>query len=307
MSFYLTGNQSQIRGSAVGGIHIIGSNNTIRDNQIGRITSAGSFNFIFNNEAGSMALIGSRNLVDGNSFIGSGGVGIWMIDAYYNTITNNIEVGGNVGIAIGYANPGGSYNIFAGNTVENACLYGILMQNGSGNVFYGNRIANNSGSGLGLGGGRVKTENNLFFHNIFIDNTKNFEAGWNMNLSNSFDSGAEGNYWDDYLAKYPDAKQSGQLGVGDTPYLLYDNTADNYPLLNEPDLSVAVPALPKPWSQLSIMHPEIEPSQTPPPQNSSGSSLNQTAEPFSWLPVVAVSVAFVVVSAAVVYLKKRKR
>jgi hypothetical protein len=127
----------------------------------------------------------------------------------HNTITNNFESGGNVGIAIGYAEPGsGSHNIFAGNIVEQASLYGILVQNGSGKVFCGNRIANNSGSGLGLGGRHVTTENNLFFHNIFKNNTANFEAGREMNLSNAFDSGAEGNYWDDYLAKYPDAKQS---------------------------------------------------------------------------------------------------
>ena len=263
ISFYLTGNESQVLSNTMAGLIVAGSNNTVAGNHVSGISVTGAFNFIIKNDAGSIALIGSRNLVDGNSFIeNGGGVGIWIIDAYYNTITNNIEVGSNVGIAIGYANPSGSYNIFAGNTVEEACLYGILVQNGSDNVFYGNRITNNSGSGLGLGGGRLKPENNLFFHNIFVNNTQNFEGRGNMNYSNSFDNGAEGNYWDDYMTKYPDATELDNSGVGNTPYLLYANTADNYPLMNEPDVSANVPALPNPWSQLSFIGPEQELQQT---------------------------------------------
>ncbi len=291
ISVYISGNESQVIGNTLVGVHVTGSNNTVRDNHVPRITSAGSFNFIINNDSGSMALIGSRNLVDGNSFVeNGGGVGIWIIDAYYNTITNNIEVGGNVGIAIGYANPGGSYNIFAGNTVEQACLYGILVGNGSGNVFYGNRVANNSGSGLALGGGHLEAENNLFFHNIFENNTQNFGGRGNMNYSNSFDNEAEGNYWDDYLTKYPGATELGHSGVGDTPYLLYANTADNYPLMNEPEVSAIIPALPNPWSQLSLIDPEPEPI-------------------LMLLTVVAsvAVVAVVVVAALLVYFKNRKR
>ena len=263
-SFYLTGNKSQILGNTMAGINVKGSNNTVRDNCVSSITISGSFNFIINNDAGGIALIGSRNLVDGNSFIeNGGGVGIWIIDAYYNTITNNIEVGSNVGIGIGYANPGGSYNIFAGNIIEEASLCGILVANGSDNVFYGNRIANNSGPGLGLGGRRLIAENNLFFHNSFANNTLNFDDRWgDITCSNFFDNGTEGNYWDDYPTKYPDRAELGHSGVGDTPYLLYANTTDNYPLMNEHDISAKVPALPNPWSQLSLIDPEQEPSQT---------------------------------------------
>ena len=261
-SFYMTGNGSQATDNTLTAIHVTGSNNTIRDNHVGRITTTGTLNFIGNNDAGSMALIGSRNIVDGNSFVEQGSIGMWIIDAYHNTITNNVEKGGNVGIAIGYANPGGSYNIFAGNTVEQSGHYGILVQNGSGNVFYGNRIARNSGVGLGLGGGHLKPENNLFFHNIFIDNAQNFEARGDINSPNFFDSGAEGNYWDDYMKKYPNATESGYSGIGNTPYLLYANVADNYPLMNRLDPSAAFPALPAPWSQLLVGNtPSFLPTQ----------------------------------------------
>ena len=255
ISVYITGNESQILGNTMAGLIVVGSNNTARDNHSTSISVSGSFNFIIKNDAGGIALIGSRNVVDGNSFVTTSGVGIWIINADYNTIINNIVVGSNVGIAIGYANPSGSYNIFAGNTVEGSSLYGILLRNGSGNVFYGNRIANNSGYGLVLGGYRYdrETDNNLFFHNIFVNNTQDFD--WDVNGSNFFDNGTEGNYWDDYLTKYPSATELDHSGVGNTPYLVYDNTMDNHPLMNEPDVSAIIPALPNPWSQLLLINP----------------------------------------------------
>ena len=102
-----------------------------------------------------------------------------------------------------------SYNIFAGNKIEEAGLWGILMGSGSYNVFYGNLIANNGGlghDGYGLALGEEDSEsatNNLFFGNIFMNNSKNFGTNWQVIGSNSFDNGKEGNYWDDYFAKYP--------------------------------------------------------------------------------------------------------
>jgi nitrous oxidase accessory protein len=287
ISVYITGNESQILGNTMAGLIVVGSNNTARDNYSASISVSGSFNFIIKNDAGGIALIGSRNVVDGNSFVTTGGVGIWIINADYNTITNNIVVGSNVGIAIGYANPSGSYNIFAGNTVEGSSLYGILLRNGSGNVFYGNRIANNSGYGLVLGGYRYdrETDNNLFFHNIFVNNTQDFD--WDVNGSNFFDNGTEGNYWDDYLAKYPSATELDHSGVGNTPYLVYANTMDNYPLMNEPDVSAIVPALPNPWSQLSLINP---------------AGINTIPEFPSWTPLLIMLTAMVAIT--VIYSRK---
>ena len=58
---------------------------------------------------------------------------------------------------------------------------------------------------------------------------------WNAidDISNQWDNGNIGNYWDDYLEKYPEAKKID--GIWDTPYVITDYVVDRYPLLNPPD------------------------------------------------------------------------
>ena len=148
-----------------------------------------------------------------------------------------------MGILLGFDQPpkGGSYNVFAGNIVEGAKLWGVLLGKGNYNVFYGNLIANNGGLGhdgygLAIGGNHLEVNNNLFYQNIFINNSKNFATNWEVIGSNFFDNGTIGNYWDDYLTKYPDATQIGNSGIGNTPYLVYGNISDNFPLLTKPNI-----------------------------------------------------------------------
>jgi hypothetical protein len=155
---------------------------------------------------------------------------------------------------------------------------GILLGNGSYNVFYGNLVANSGGLGhdgygLALGGTETKVENNLFFYNAFVNNSKNFGGNWQVIGSNSFDNGSVGNYWDDYLTQYPNAAEVGNSGIGNTPYLVYANNMDNYPLLNKLNVSDAIPALPSPWSSLLSA---TSPSDTSP---SASQSPNPTTEP----------------------------
>ena len=308
----LTGNGTQIIGNTMATfspLSLTGSNQTVADNYLGGLSITGSFNFITGNNAGSIMLTGSKNTVTGNSFNVNrfnGGTGINLIDADYNIISNNTEIGNNVGIALGYTGAGGSYNIFAGNTVEEAGLWGILMGNGSYNVFYGNLIANNGGLGhdgygLALGGEDIEAANNLFFGNIFLNNSKNFGTNWQVIGSNSFDNGKEGNYWDDYLTKYPNATEVDNSGIGNTPYLVYSNNADNYPLMNRPDVSDAIPALPSPWSSLvpttSVANISPTVSQTP-------STTPLLQEAIYGISVAAIATALVL---GLLLLRKRRK
>ncbi|MGO8806966.1 MAG: nitrous oxide reductase family maturation protein NosD [Candidatus Bathyarchaeia archaeon] len=270
----LNGDGTQIISNTIAGhnqLTLTGSNQTVADNYLGSLTISGSANFITENTGGSIMLAGTRNVVSGNSLNINNydsGYGI-ELNGDYNFISNNNEVGNGAGIAVGYAiNTGGSYNIFAGNTVEEAGLWGILMGSGSYNVFYGNLVANcgglgHDGYGLALGEENVESAtNNLFFGNIFVNNSKNFGENWQTLGSNSFDNGKAGNYWDDYSTQHPNASEVDNSGVGNTPYLVYSNVTDNYPLMKEPNVSDAVPALPSPWSSLlsSIAVPSSTPS-----------------------------------------------
>ena len=217
----------------LGGSDIIVANNTRVGLQIG-----GFHNLVVGN-------VGSLILVSSNSTVFDTSLSQFNLEnAHSNIITNNTLSGANMGLWIGSSVTSAprkcSYNIFAGNTIENCGLWGILLGEGSYNVFFGNIIKNtgvetgNSGYGLALGGTHLIAESNLFFHNIFVNNSKNFGTNWAVEGTNSFDDGKEGNYWDDYLTLYPGASEAGQSGTGDTSYLLADTNVDNHPLLNQP-------------------------------------------------------------------------
>jgi len=263
----IAGNENRAIDNAVVTLGINGSNQTVVDNDVRGIVVSGSFNSITKNSAGLLTLAGNNNNVADNSFTSDRGGGyILLTSADHNTFTNNTVIcDWNAGISIGYATPyGGSYNVFVGNKVERANGWGILVANGSYNVFYGNQIANNGGLdhdgyGLALGGTNIEVNNNLFFSNIFVNNSKNFGGNWEVIGSNSFDNGAIGNYWDDYLTKYPNASAMVFSEVGDTPYLVYGNVADRYPLMNKPEVSAIIPALPSPWSTLLTQLPPSTP------------------------------------------------
>jgi hypothetical protein len=48
---------------------------------------------------------------------------------------------------------------------------------------------------------------------------------------NIWDDGSRGNYWSDYLTKYPNATGVDSSGVWNTPYVIGTNNADHYPLM----------------------------------------------------------------------------
>ena len=302
----LNGNGTQIINNSIGPLSLNGSNQTIEGNQISGLATiwtnfnpisgaivvgdydnpisgaivVGDYNLISGNDVPTIGISGDKNIVTGNSVIwntsnGAGSVGIELTNANYNVVSNNTESGNNVGIEISNgliffpSKNGGSYNIFAGNTVQGAVLWGILMGNGDYNVFFGNLVANcggagHDGYGLALGEENVESAtNNLFFGNIFMNNSKNFGTNWQVLGSNSFDDGKEGNYWDDYSTKYPNATEVDNSGIGNTPYLVYGNVNDNYPLMNKPNVSNAVPTLPSPWSSLLSSISSQLPSSAP--------------------------------------------
>ena len=77
--------------------------------------------------------------------------------------------------------------------------------------------------------------NNIIYHNNFINNTVAVQMGSLLKNPNVavWDKGLEigGNYWSDYLSKYPNASEIGNSGLGNTPYVIDANNQDKYPLL----------------------------------------------------------------------------
>ena len=266
-SLTVFGDGTQIINNSLDGgrLTLTGSNQTVRENNLeNTLGVTGDFNLITNNTSPEIGIAGSHNAVIKNSVVAfQSAVGIELGNGNYNMICDNsIGTGMGAGIAIAYGDAvdfrgmgSGSYNLFAGNIVNGAYLWGILLGNGSYNVFYGNLVENcgglgHDGFGLAIGGTESRADSNLFFYNAFVNNSKNFGGNWQPVGLNYFDNGSTGNYWDDYLTLYPTAIEVGSLGNGNIPYLVYSGNLDNHPLLGQPDVSDSVPALPSPWSAL---------------------------------------------------------
>lgn len=156
------------------------------------------------------------------------------------------------------------------------------------------------------------TINNLFYRNNFekptlVDNLIGM-------LGNFWDNGTVGNFWGDYTGDDLNGD-----GIGDVPYVVYDNVVDNFPLTNK-----VTPRTPPSLSWKNVTQPQ--PTQTPAPTQSPSSSpafsptqqltLSPTLTPTPAMPAIHVDdyslvIALVilailaVVVGLLIYFKKR--
>lgn len=155
-------------------------------------------NILLVNNSASISLVdSSHNMLFKCGMPRSKGFGIHMANATNNTIAN---------CTIFYALQGiGIY--------ENVCSNTIVGNNISYNL-YGIRINTSTSQG------------NIIYRNTFLNNTNHaFDIGLNY-----WDTGNEGNYWDDYTGDDTDGD-----GIGDTPYIIPDGASkDNHPLMSIP-------------------------------------------------------------------------
>ena len=117
-------------------------------------------------------------------------------------------------------------------------------------------------------------------NNFFINNITEESFIWS---SNFWDNSSVGNYWSDYLTRYPNASEIGHTGIGDTPYVLDDGNIDHYPLMYPYDVERDQIALPD-----------------PPPQADAGIA------PSTILIVGASTITVIGVTAILLYYHKRK-
>jgi parallel beta-helix repeat protein len=123
-----------------------------------------------------------------------------------------------------------NFNIVTDNTISNND-FGIRLHSSKNNTIWENTFGSKNIIGIHLGN---SSNNNIIFHNNFINNTQHA----NDECNNSWDNGYPscGNYWDDYVGRDNlwGINQSipGMDGVGDTPYdLPCEYASDRYPLI----------------------------------------------------------------------------
>jgi parallel beta-helix repeat protein len=169
-------------------------------------------NIVFDNAIGIIFQYQSNhNNASSNSVIASRYSGIYVKNSSGNNVFGNRIIGNNV--------------------LRVPPLY--INQNSTGNTFYENRLENNT-----QGPEIADSNNNLLYGNYFLDNSTKVSTS---NSVNFWDNGSYGNFWSDYLTKYPSAKEIDHTGIGDTPYGIDPNNVDHYPLMNQPAVPEFLP------------------------------------------------------------------
>ena len=112
------------------------------------------------------------------------------------------------------------------NTVSENSAAGITVFSSNCSIIE-NDITNND-KGVWL---YVATENVTFYHNNFVNNT--IQVDTFLGYGSFWDNGKEGNYWSDYLTKYPNASEIDNSGIGNIPFVIDANNTDHYPLVKQ--------------------------------------------------------------------------
>jgi parallel beta-helix repeat protein len=209
-------------------------------------------------DAGYVALINCKNITVQNLQLSHNGEGIILVSTTDSTITqNSITANRDEGIGLYQSS---SRNVISGNYIANngrglGLVFwdgrGIGVTDSSNNQIIGNNITKNNGYAIRFTGSQ---RDNVFYNNNFIDNKVHeglqvsMDKVYGLGLGNEWDNGEEGNYWSDYVTRYPNATEVNSSGVGDTAFYINENNQDNYPLM---ELYI-IPEFPS-WTPLLIM------------------------------------------------------
>jgi parallel beta-helix repeat protein len=157
-----------------------------------------------------------------NSFLGLGSNGFYSYNSYNATIRYNLFEGISTCSYWGAITFNNSQNgKIEGNIIKNcqAWVGGIILCCKGNHTVVRNTIQGNTPYGIRLSG----SDNNIIYHNNFINNTNQVYSTYSYN--NTWDNGCEGNYWSNY-----NGTDLNGDGIGDTE--LPWEGVDYYPLMN---------------------------------------------------------------------------
>ncbi len=261
-----------------------------------------------------------------------------------NTITRNVFRGNYQAIAI-YADD----YLVSGNSMSGSSDAAILIDTGAtrlqgdNNLIMQNHITNNNWAlDILNSNGTTIIENNVTNNTVVLtlgtQSANVNSAGFQLLYSNNFinnsqilhvpigvpfvsnivplspagqwDNGSVGNYWSDYLSKYPNATELGHLGIGDIPYAIIDSTnySDNYAngttKTGTAVLGTAIDHYPVIFPFSALIGPNPTSTGSPSPTHP-----NAGSETFPTLTVgtVSIAAAVFVVAGLLIYFKKHKR
>lgn len=201
--------------------------------------------YTFTDEISSEIIVERDDIViDGANYVLQGnGTGAGINLTYRSKVViRNLQISGfNAGVGLYGAHSNTVVgNLFVGN------IAAVSITDSANNSITENTIMDNE-NGIYL----FSSCNNTVYGNSFINNTQPvFDNVWNnpwlpqLLSVNFWNNSTTGNYWSSYNGTDNDGD-----GIGDSPFALYENNQDNYPLME------AVPAIPEfpSWAILPLL------------------------------------------------------
>jgi parallel beta-helix repeat protein len=200
----------------------------------------------------------SNNNIISRSDITNNGDDVSIYDSSGNILSGNTISTNNDDMTYAYDYEGvilvnSSNNIISGNTITNDITYdwhissyhGIVLSDASNNTISGNNITNTNDEVPDIYGIHItdSSDNNLIYHNNFIDNPQNAYDECMNTWDDGYTSG--GNYWSNYDEPYEGAYDVNGDGRVDAPYRIPgDGTYDRYPLMYPWNETMVEPPLP---------------------------------------------------------------
>ena len=263
----------------------------------------------------------NNNTITNNVFAGNyQAVAIYADD--YIVSENSISGSSDAAILIdtGATRPQGDNNLITQNQLtSNNWALDILNSNGT--TITENNVTNNAVAlVLGTLSANVNSAGfQLLYSNNFINNTQILYVPIDepfmqdvvpLSPAGQWDNGSFGNYWSDYLSRYPNATEIDHSGIGDTPYAIIDSTtySDDYAngtaITGTAILGTAVDRYPlmAPFSASTVTNLTQASSPSPSPSHSSSPTIPE-------FPSVIIGIAIVIAVTAtiIVYIKKLKK
>ncbi len=258
----------------------------------------------------SLTVIRSDNITISENTIANNYQGIEIIDANYTSITANTIGQNNIGVFCYASNlpprfqsgalSSCSYIDIIGNNIQANAKYGI----GLSAPYYTRieyNIVENNGNGISL----YPSYYVIVYQNNIVNNNPNLvtDNGMSSGGGNTWiwNSSSVGNYWSDYLTKYPNATEVGASGTGNTPYVIDPNNIDYYPLINMININ-------PPYSTIDFSSLQFINNSSSPTPNSSSTPTPTSNPTVPEFPTVAILflIIFMASVGLLVYFKRSR-